>query len=149
MLTEVNPLPGSGGEPALADRNAELHAKQAGFHVRGHIIGPFIGMLEVRRVVRHQTTEECLEITAHQRVGVLRALAADPPLMLMDEPLGALDRKLTGSVRMNDAQDPYPTFQAPRVGDALFFGSDGPDLITSPILAIERPSKEVVEGYPL
>lgn len=62
---------------------------------------------------------------------------------------GALERKLTGSVRMNDNQEPYPTLQSPRVGDALFFGTEGPDLITSPIIAIERPSKEVVEGYPL
>lgn len=62
---------------------------------------------------------------------------------------GALDRQLTGAVRVNGDQLPYPTLESPCVGDALFFGADGPDLITSPIVTIERPSKEVVDSYPL
>src|ERR1700729_2512864 len=31
--------------------------------------------------------------------------------------------------------------------EALYFASDGRDLVTSPLEAVERPSKELVEAY--
>lgn len=61
----------------------------------------------------------------------------------------ALDRALSGAIRFREGGDAYPTLEEPKVGDALFFGSKGPDVITSLVASIERPSKELVEAYPL
>ncbi len=44
-----------------------------------------------------------------------------------------------GGVRATDA--------LPAVGDSLFFCREGRDLVTSPILAIERPERQVVSAY--
>ncbi len=60
----------------------------------------------------------------------------------------ALDRKLSGCVRFHKNGDAYPCLDRPRRGDALFFGSDGPDVITSAIGSIGRPPKELVLEYP-
>ena len=61
----------------------------------------------------------------------------------------ALDRALSGAIRFRDGGDAYPTLEEPKVGDALFFGSKGPDVITSQVASIERPPKALVEAYPL
>ncbi len=61
----------------------------------------------------------------------------------------ALDRKATGSIRFGASGEAYPCLEMPRVGDALFFGSAGPDVITSVVAAIERPEKRTVESYPI
>jgi hypothetical protein len=60
----------------------------------------------------------------------------------------ALHRGLSGSVRFNGEGEPYPCLGEPRVGDALFFGADGSDLVTSVLTAIERPAKQLVTSYP-
>ena len=60
----------------------------------------------------------------------------------------ALNRKLTGAIRYAEGEA-YPSLDPPQVGDALFFADDGPDVITSVLTAIERPTKELVEAYPL
>lgn len=60
----------------------------------------------------------------------------------------ALDRPISGAIRFRTTGDAYPTLDEPKVGDALFFGTQGPDVITSAIAAIERPPKELIEAYP-
>jgi hypothetical protein len=60
----------------------------------------------------------------------------------------ALRRQLFGSIRffMNGAILPNPG--EPKIGEALFFGEGGRDLITSPLESVERPRKEIVAEYP-
>jgi hypothetical protein len=55
---------------------------------------------------------------------------------------------LFGGLRffMNGALLPNPG--EPNIGEALFFGEGGRDLITSPLQAVERPSKHTIEDYP-
>jgi hypothetical protein len=36
----------------------------------------------------------------------------------------------------------------PRPGEALYFATEGRDLVTSPVERIDRPSKELTEAYP-
>lgn len=50
-----------------------------------------------------------------QRIGVLRALAADPPLILMDEPFGALD-----PITRDSLQDEFKDLQQ-RLGKTIVF----------------------------
>ena len=60
----------------------------------------------------------------------------------------ALQRQLFGGLRffMNGALQPNPG--EPQVGEALFFGEGGRDLITSPLQSVERPTREMVAEYP-
>jgi len=60
----------------------------------------------------------------------------------------ALRRPLFGSIRffMNGALLPNPG--EPKIGEALFFGEGGRDLITSPLESVCRPPKELVSEYP-
>jgi hypothetical protein len=60
----------------------------------------------------------------------------------------ALRRQLFGGLRffMNGGLLPNPG--EPAVGEALFFGEGGRDLVTSPLQSVERPSPEMVAQYP-
>jgi hypothetical protein len=59
-----------------------------------------------------------------------------------------LNRTVSGSIRFRNDGEPFPTLKTPRVGDALFFGRGGPDVVTSVLVAIERPQKQLVDAYP-
>ena len=60
-----------------------------------------------------------------------------------------LNRTVSGSVRFNRHLEAYPTLEAPKVGEGLFFGAQGPDVVTSDLLAIERPEKTTIGAYPV
>jgi len=60
----------------------------------------------------------------------------------------ALCRTVTGRVRFQPNGVAIPHGGDPEVGEALYFGDEGRELVTSLLLAIERPQKTLVESYP-
>ncbi len=60
----------------------------------------------------------------------------------------ALRHALSGCVRFAADGEVQPNARAPAVGDALFFADPGCDIITSALVAIERPAREIVATYP-
>ncbi len=60
----------------------------------------------------------------------------------------ALRRRIHGGLRfyLNGAIVPNPGEPAP--GEALYFATDGRDLVTSPLEKVERPPKELTLAYP-
>ena len=59
----------------------------------------------------------------------------------------ALKRELSGGVHRFPNGSLIPREEMPDVGDALYFIADGLDLVTSPLIKVERPKKEVVKTY--
>lgn len=59
----------------------------------------------------------------------------------------ALNQSVRGSLRFLDSGAVDPHEGTPRVGDSLFFYSDGRDLVTSLVVAIERPPRDIVSQY--
>jgi osmoprotectant transport system ATP-binding protein len=79
-----------------------------------------------------------------QRVGVARALAADPPLLLMDEPFGALDPLTRASLQKEFAQlksslGKTVVFVTHDVREALLLGSRIALMSAGKIVLIETP----------
>ena len=80
-----------------------------------------------------------------QRVGVARALAADPPLLLMDEPFGALDPLTRGSLQKEFAElksrlGKTVIFVTHDVREALLLGSRIALMAAGKILVTETPA---------
>src|ERR1700730_3251833 len=55
----------------------------------------------------------------------------------------ALRRRVHGGLRFYLHGAIIPNPGEPQVGEALYFASDGRDLVTSPLEAVERPSREL------
>lgn len=94
-----------------------------------------------------------------QRIGVLRALAAEPPIILMDEPFGALD-----PITRDNLQDELKILQkklkktiifvthdmdeAVKMADKIVFMSDGKIIqVGSPEEILQNPANSIISNF--
>jgi osmoprotectant transport system ATP-binding protein len=95
-----------------------------------------------------------------QRVGVARALAADPPIMLMDEPFGAIDPitrerlqdeflQLQQRIRKTIVFVTHDVDEALRLGDHIAILSEGSRLaqFASPLEILTNPADDFVRSF--
>ena len=61
----------------------------------------------------------------------------------------ALRSTVSGGLKFHDNGAISASEGLPTVGESLFFIAAGRDLITSPVLTIERPQLKTVQGYPI
>ena len=94
-----------------------------------------------------------------QRVGVARALAADPPLVLMDEPFGALDPitreqlqneflELESVIKKTIIFVTHDIFEAVKMGDRVALLDEGRlQQLATPQQLVESPANEFVDQF--
>jgi osmoprotectant transport system ATP-binding protein len=94
-----------------------------------------------------------------QRVGVARALAADPPVLLMDEPFGALDpiartrlqaefRQILKQVRKTVVLVTHDLDEAARLGDRIAIMNSGKIVqYDTPDAVLSHPADAFVENF--
>ena len=94
-----------------------------------------------------------------QRVGVARSLAADPPIVLMDEPFGALDPitreqlqdefiELESEVKKTIIFVTHDVFEAAKMGDRIALLDEGRlQQLATPADLVENPANEFVDQF--
>jgi len=94
-----------------------------------------------------------------QRVGVARALAADPPIVLMDEPFGALDPltreqlqnefiELQSEIQKTIIFVTHDVFEAVKMGDRIALLDAGRlQQLAAPAKLVESPANEFVDQF--
>lgn len=60
----------------------------------------------------------------------------------------AVDRALTGSIKFFESGAMTANPSLPSVGESLYFEEEGRDLVTSAVVSVERPQKDIVAQYP-
>ena len=94
-----------------------------------------------------------------QRIGVLRALAASPPIVLMDEPFGALDpitrdnlqdevKKLQKKLKKTIVFVTHDMDEALKMADTIIFMDQG-DIVqmASPEEMLQNPGSPIISGF--
>ncbi|MEU6323329.1 ABC transporter ATP-binding protein [Streptomyces sp. NPDC047009] len=135
-------------------------------------------MLGVKKSERRQRANELLEMVGldpvtyadryprqlsggqQQRVGVARALAADPPVMLMDEPFGAVDPiareklqmeflRLQERIRKTIVMVTHDIDEALRLGDRIAIFGPGSRLaqFDTPLEILSNPADDFVRDF--
>ncbi|MEV5172647.1 betaine/proline/choline family ABC transporter ATP-binding protein [Streptomyces flaveolus] len=135
-------------------------------------------MLKVKKSERRQRAKELLEMVGldpatyadryprqlsggqQQRVGVARALAADPPVMLMDEPFGAVDPiareklqmeflRLQERIRKTIVMVTHDIDEALRLGDRIAIFGPGSRLaqFDTPLEILSNPADDFVRDF--
>ncbi|MGW0084774.1 ABC transporter ATP-binding protein [Streptomyces sp. NPDC003393] len=135
-------------------------------------------MLGAKKSERHRRAEELLELVGldpavyagrypkqlsggqQQRVGVARALAADPPVMLMDEPFGAVDPivreklqaeflQLQTRIRKTIVMVTHDIDEALRLGDRIAVFGPGSRLaqFDTPLAILSDPADDFVRDF--
>ncbi len=61
----------------------------------------------------------------------------------------ALRRTLSGCVSFSTSGELQPKMDTPGLGDALFFVTEGADIITSTLTGVERPLPTTIASYPI
>ncbi len=94
-----------------------------------------------------------------QRIGVARSLAADPPIVLMDEPFGALDPitreqlqneflELESEIQKTIVFVTHDIFEAVKMGDRIALMDDGRlQQLAKPAELVENPANEFVDSF--
>lgn len=94
-----------------------------------------------------------------QRIGVARALAADPPIVLMDEPFGALDPitreqlqneflELESEIQKTILFVTHDIFEAVKMGDRIALLDEGElRQLASPRELVENPADDFVDAF--
>ncbi len=60
----------------------------------------------------------------------------------------ALSQRIHGGLRFTRSGGIHANAGVPGVGESLFFHAAGRDLVTSPVLSVERPQRQTVAQYP-
>jgi osmoprotectant transport system ATP-binding protein len=94
-----------------------------------------------------------------QRIGVARALAADPPIVLMDEPFGALDPitreqlqdefiELESEIKKTILFVTHDVFEAIKMGDRIALLDEGRlQQLAAPADLVEKPANDFVDNF--
>src|SRR5262245_54418175 len=59
----------------------------------------------------------------------------------------ALKSRVSGGLKFHTGGGVLPNAGVPSEGESLFFHAAGRDLVTSTILSVERPTREIVQQY--